>query len=240
MNNEKKKTKWAVLLDNCDRLSEGNKVKIREVTPYSSHGGSSLETEVVTIKVLAVEEVASNMVLVRTDKVDYYMYNYRLSQKNVCIPSNEQWYAYDAIKIGEQICFTRSIARNNFNEECFMTNPVYKMDVIYQGLAIAWCKDRIKGDDIGYVVNTNDPTEAICGQYYWAWDMSFLSPGEETDAKITVDLAGEYVNKSIKFTPKSAKPIGAIGTKFEWTLLEGEDGNFYIWTIPMDYGWCED
>lgn len=235
MKNEKKKQKWAVLLDSCERLSKGNKVRVREIIPYSFHGGSCLENEVTNITIFAVKEVSANMLLVHADKADYYMYNYCLSKNNLCFPSNEKWYTDDVIKTGEPICFTRTIQQNNFKEECFTTNPVFKIDVIYQGLVIAWCKDRVKGDDIGYVVNTSHPTEATCGQYYWLWNTTILSPGEKTDAKITIDLAGEYVSHYIEFTPKSAKPIGA-----DWSLIEGDDGNFYIRTLSMDYGWHED
>ena len=237
MKNEKKKTRWAVLLDSFDRLSKGNEVRIREVLPHSWHGGSNLETEDVRIKVFAVKEVAPNMLLVHADKADYYMYNYRLSEHNLCFPSKWNWRACKPVKMGEQICFTRKIQQNGFREESFMTNPVFKIDVIYQGLLIAWCKDREKGNDIGYVIDeiVVYSTGATCGQHYWVWNMPIQSLNEKTTASITVDLGGEYISKSVEFTPRSAKSIGN-----DWTLLEGDDGNFYIWTTSMDYGWCED
>lgn len=224
MKGETRETKWAVLLSHEKELSKGNNIMIKDVEPYALHGGSYLETgssKFVTIS--DVKKIAPNMLLVETDDADYYMYCYNLSDKKLRVSAEECGRLLSGYpKIGKKLRFEREST----------VNSVFKIDAIYKGLQIAWCKDESE-EDIGYIIDIDKTGDSIIGNYHWLWSTSVITAGRECDAKITVDLAGKHITKHICFVPKSATPIG------ENTLIEGEDGNYYIRMFPMDRCWRE-
>lgn len=207
---------------------------IKEITACASHGGSYLETEIKHVTISDIKKIASNILLVSTHHTDYYMYCYNLSDKSLCVPANEGWYLLsDHPEIGKKLFFERSITETSFKPESLSTNPVFKIDVIYKGLQIAWCKDNSVGMDIGYIVDIDETGESTTGNYYWLWNTCAHAAGQDDDGSITVDLAGEHVTKHIRFVPKKAISMG------EYTIIVGEDGNYYIRMLPMDRCWCE-
>lgn len=237
MKNENRRQKWAVLLDDAERLSKGEKITIEEVFSRAGHGGGYLETKIKTIEVSGVKEAAPNMLIVQAGDTDYYMYNYNLSRCNVVFPTDKHWSIDTELQIGKQIRFTRSIKRNGFEEECRMSNPVFKMQVIHPNMLIAWCKDRELGDDIGYCIGNGFGAtcseEAPTGNCFWLWDVENPVCGHKTNAKICVDLAGKKASAYVTFVPKRGMRMG------EWTLIAAKDGNCYIWQYPFDREWIE-
>lgn len=233
MKRETRETKWAVVLDHYREIFIGNRIQIEEIVPCGGHGGSYLETEIKHVTISDVKKIAPNMLLVSTRDTDYYMYLYKLSDKNLCVPTKESWNLSSGYpEIGEKLLFERSIKANSFKPENLLTNPVFKIDVIYKGLQIAWCKDD-SGRDIGYIVDVNEVGNSTTGNYYWLWNAGGHTAGQESAAKITVDLAGKRITKCIHFVPKSAISMG------EYTIIVGEDGNYYIRMLPMSRCWRE-
>ena len=237
MKGETRETKWAVLLDHYRNVSIGNKVKIETITPCGGHGGGYLDVEIETIKISDIKKIASNMLLVSTHDTDYYMYCYKLSDKSLYVPANENWLLSSRYpQIGEKLLFERDVTANPAKDEPLLTNPVFKIDIIYKGLQIAWCKDNSVGKDIGYIIDiheTDKASEEATGNYYWLWNTGVLTAGQEKDAKITVDLSGKRITRCMRFIPKSA--ISMEG----YTIIVGEDGNYYIRMLPMDRCWRE-
>lgn len=93
---------------------------------------------------------------------------------------------------------------------------------------IAWCKDRELGNDIGYVIEMTDSQNAPKGNYFWAWNVDISALEEEGNARICVDLLGEKASVNGMLI---AKNITAFGN---WSLIEGDDGNFYICQVLFE------
>lgn len=230
MNNENRK-EWAILLSG--NLAKGETIVIQIVRPCGGHGGGYLDRETETIKVSNVKELKPNMLLVQTEDMDYYMYNYKLYGQNLSyIDGDNGWSIEEKPKIGEDCLFSR-LEKKGCRAEGFLTNnPVFKIDVIHARLAIAWCKDEM-GEDVGYVIKSKTFKDAPTGNYYWIWNLEAQKAGKKTIGYITVDFAGKGVTSFVSFVPQRATAIG------NWTILEAEDGNFYIWQVPIEIGWEE-
>lgn len=229
MNNENRK-EWAILLSG--NLAKGETIVIQIVRPCGGHGGGYLDREAETIKVSNVKELKPNMLLVQTDDMDYYMYNYKLyGQKLSYIDGNNGWSIEEKPEIGRKCVFTRRSKNKNSREEIRESpNSIFKIDVMHPNLAIAWCKDGV-GEDIGYVIRTETFPDAPTGNYYWIWNLEALKAGEKAIGEIIVGLSKKGVKSFVSFVPKKATAIG------DWTIIEAEDGNFYIWQVPMEIGW---
>lgn len=232
MNNENRKKEWAVLIS--EKITEGETIVVELLRPCGMHGGSYLEKEVKSIEVLAVKEIAPNMVLAETEETDYYVYQYNLYAKKLShMDGSNGWTIEEKPKIGEKCLFTRRVEKNGYREGSFTTpNPIFEIQVIHSSIAIAWCKDEM-GEDIGYVIRTESFPDAPKGNYYWIWELEAQKAGKKSSGCIIVDLDGKRNTSFITFVPKKATAIG------DWTVFEAEDGNFYICQVPMEIGWEE-
>lgn len=236
MTDEKRKTKWAILVGKEGRLSKGEKVMIRVITPYGGHVAGWEAEDIQTITVSEVTEMAPNMVKVQSEESaeeDYYIYNYSFPNKSFCSPETVGWREVDAPAmplIGEHMTFTR---RRNLKDEVLHTNPVLKIDVLSTKRIIAWCKDKEIGHDIGYIMSVREAKSAPTGNFFWLWNIGIQRPNQEERCNVTMFLNGELFTDDINFVPKSAEALG------DATLFEGVDGNFYIAQNPIASCWRE-
>lgn len=230
MAEEKRKTKWAIPWSNREYIKEGNKILLKEISSLGTYG------EIVDVKAIKIEHIAPNMLQVQTELEDYYIYDDSFLKGNIGFPAREGWRYIDSDRmpdIGERMNFARECENSDLKKETIFTNPVYKIDVISPRHIIAWCKEKMLGKDVGYVIEVREAKPAPKGNYYWIGSIENPCPRKKGIWKLTMEFEHLPNTTSIDFVPKNVKEIG------DATLIEDENGVFYIAHIPICSCWKE-
>lgn len=230
MAEERRKTKWAIPWSSREYIKEGHKILVRVITSLGAYG------DIEDIKALKVEKVAPNMLRIQTETEDYYIYDYSFPKKDIGFPKSEGWRYIDSPKmpeLGERMTFIRNCEDSDFKEETISTNPILKIDVISPKNIIVWCKEKILGKDVGYIIEVEEAKPAPKGNYYWIGSSEPPCLRKKGIWKLTIEFGNLPHTSSIDFIPRNVTELG------DAALIEDENGVFYIAHIPISSCWKE-